>query len=92
MMIKVKALRPFKETLGGSDLEVDASEGTTVEGLVQQLVEEHPEFATQALDDGGGIDLTLSIMVAGRPGGEDDLSRPLEDGDEVVLFMPLAGG
>jgi molybdopterin converting factor small subunit len=90
--VKVKALRPFKETLGGGDLVVDVPEGTTVEGLVRHLVEEHPDFGPQALDEKGGIDLTLNIMVSGSPVGENDLSRSLVDGDEVMLFMPLAGG
>jgi len=92
MHIKVKALRPFKETLGGSDLEVELPEGTTVEGLVRHLVEEHPAFGPQAMDDEGGIDLTLNIMVSGRPIGEHDIGYVLEEGDEVMLFMPLAGG
>ena len=92
MHVKVKALRPFKETLGAADLEVELPEGTTVEELVHQLVEEHPDFGPQALDDEGGIDLTLNIMVSGRPIGENDLGIVLEEGDEVMLFMPLAGG
>ncbi len=92
MMVKVKALRPFKETLGAADLEVDLPDGTTVEGLVHQLVEEHPDFGSQALDDNGDIDLTLNIILSGRPVGEHDLGRPLKDGDEVMLFMPLSGG
>ncbi len=92
MRVKVKALRPFKETLGGSDLEVDLPDGTTIEGLVRHLVEQHPAFGPQALDDSGGIDVTLNIMVSGRPVGEHDLDNPLVEGDEVMLFMPLAGG
>nr|NIP36407.1 MoaD/ThiS family protein [Thermoplasmata archaeon]NIS13521.1 MoaD/ThiS family protein [Thermoplasmata archaeon]NIV80159.1 hypothetical protein [Thermoplasmata archaeon]NIW83976.1 hypothetical protein [Thermoplasmata archaeon]NIW90239.1 hypothetical protein [Thermoplasmata archaeon] len=87
MLVKVKALRPFKETLGGSDLVVDLPDGTTVEGLVRHLVERHPAFGPQALDDSGGIDVTLNIMVSGRPVGEHDLGNPLEEGDEVMLFM-----
>lgn len=92
MLVRVKALRPFRESLGAGDLEVDLPEGTTVEGLVRHLVEEHPDFGPQALNDEGGVDLTLNIMVSGRPVGEHDLGSPLVDGDEVMLFMPLAGG
>ena len=79
MKVRIKALRPFKETLGGSDHEVDLPEGTTVEGLVRHLVDKHPDFGPQALDGEGGIDLTLNIMVSGRPVGEDDLDCPLEN-------------
>ena len=92
MHIKVKALRPFKDALGAGDLEFDRPEGETIEGLIRYMIEQHPDFGPQALDDTGGIDVTLNIMVSGRPVGEGDLSRPLEDGDEVMLFMPLAGG
>ena len=92
MRIHVKALRPFKETLGAGDIEMDRPEGETVEGLIRHLVEEHPAFGPQALNDEGGIDVTLNIMVSGTPVGEHDLATPLEDGDDVMLFMPLAGG
>jgi len=86
LRIKIKALRPFKEALGAGDLEVERPEGETVEGLIRYLIEEHPDFGPQALD------VTLNIMVSGMPVGEHDLGRSLEDGDEVMLFMPLAGG
>ncbi len=92
MRIHVKALRPFKETLGAGDIELERPDGETVEDLIRHLVEEHPAFGPQALDDSGGIDVTLNIMVSGKPVGEHDLVKPLEDGDEVMLFMPLAGG
>lgn len=92
MLIRVKALRPFKEALGAGDIELERPEGETVEDLIRHLVAEHPAFGRHALDADGGIDLTLNIMVSGRPVGEHDLGRPLEDGDEVMLFMPLAGG
>ena len=92
MKITVKALRPFKEALGSGDLELERPEGETVEGLIRDLVEEHPAFKNHALDDNGNIDLTLNIMVSGRPVGENDLAVPLKDGDEVLLFMPLSGG
>jgi MoaD family protein len=92
MLVKVKALRPFRDTLGAGDLEVELPEGTTVEGLIRHLMEQHPDFGPQALDASGAIDVTLNIMVSGRPIGEHDLSHALVDGDEVMLFMPLAGG
>jgi molybdopterin converting factor small subunit len=92
MLVRVKALRPFKEALGSGDLELERPEGETLEALIRHLVEAHPGLGAHALDGRGGIDLTLNIMVSGRPVGEDDLGRPLEDGDEVLLFMPLAGG
>ena len=92
LKITVKALRPFKEALGSGDLELERPEGETVEGLIRALVEEHPAFRDHALDANGDIDLTLNIMVSGRPVGENDLDDPLKDGDEVLLFMPMSGG
>ena len=92
MLVKVKALRPFRDTLGAGNIELDRPEGETVEGLIRYLIEQYPDFEPQALDASGGIDVTLNIMVSGRPIGEHDLSNELVDGDEVMLFMPLAGG
>ncbi len=92
MRSHVKALRPFKETLGAGDIELERPEGETVEDLIRHLVEVHPDFGPQALDDEGGIDVTLNIMVSGKPVGEHDLAELLVDGDEVMLLMPLAGG
>ena len=92
MRITVKALRPFKEALGSGDLELERPEAETVEALIRALIEEYPAFRDHALDDNGNIDLTLNIMVSGRPVGENDLDSTLKDGDEVLLFMPLSGG
>lgn len=92
MRIKIKALRPFKEALGAGELELERPVGETVEGLIRHLIEEHPAFGPHALDEMGGIDVTLNIMVYGKPIGENDLAWPLQEGDEVMLFMPLAGG
>ena len=91
MLVKIKALRPFKAALGAGDLTLDRPLGETVEQLVRHLAEEHPAFAEQALEADGTVALTPNIMVSGSPVGEHDLSRPLEDGDEVLLFMPLSG-
>ena len=49
-------------------------------------------FAEHALEADGSIALTLNIMINGRRVGEGDLSRPLVEDDEVLLFMPLSGG
>ncbi len=92
MRIKVKALRPFKDALGYGDMELERPAGETIEGLIRSMAQDNPAFAEQALDHEGGIDLTLNIMVSGRPIGEHDLNKKLEDGDEVLLFMPLSGG
>ena len=92
MLIKIKALRPFKEALGGSELSLDRPEGETVEELIRALVSDHPDFADHALEEDGSISLTLNMMVSGRPVGEHDLSTELKEGDELLLFMPLAGG
>ena len=92
MLVKIKALRPFKEALGSGEMVLDRPAGETVEQLVRSLAGEYPAFAEHAIEPGGSIALTLNIMVSGRPVGEHDLARPLEDGDEVLLFMPLSGG
>ena len=92
MLVKIKALRPFKEALDASDMTLDRPEGETVEQLVRSLASEHPVFAEHAIKPDGSVALTLNIMVSGRPVGEHDLAQPLEDGDEVLLFMPLSGG
>jgi molybdopterin converting factor small subunit len=92
MQIRVKALRPFKEALGGGDLNLDRPEGETIEELIRALVADHPAFEEHALEKDGTISLTLNMMVSGKPVGEHDLSKTLEEGDELLLFMPLAGG
>jgi molybdopterin converting factor small subunit len=92
MHVRVKAMRPFSAALGATELELDRPEGTTVEGLVRSLCEERPAFAKEALDRDGRVALTLNMMVSGRPVGEHDLARELQDGDEVLMFMPLSGG
>ena len=91
-LVTVRALRPFKEALGAGELSVERPDGETLEGLVRALAEAYPAFAEHALDEGGGVALTLGIMVGGRPVGEGSLAEELEEGQEVLLFLPMSGG
>lgn len=92
MRILLKALRPFKEALDDGELVLDRPEGETLAELIRSLAGERPSFAKEVLEADGTITHALSIMVGGRPVTEDGMNEPLEDGDEVLLFMPLSGG
>lgn len=67
--------------------------GTTVEGLLQQLAREFPEFGRLALS-GETVSLDAIAVVVGDQALElaGGWQRPLRDGDLVVLLPAFSGG
>ncbi len=80
MKIRVKLMASLRSKLPpnaqGGQAEVAVEPGTTVEALLQRLS-----------IGGGHVHL---ILVNGAM--ERDRARALEDGDEVTVFPPVAGG
>jgi MoaD family protein len=94
MRVHVKVLLPMlAEALGGRVLDVELA-GETVSDLIQHLVARHGRKARKALyDNDGRLDPVIQILVNGeRWVMHDRLDTILQDGDDVMLLMMLAGG
>jgi len=88
MAIKVKALQPLSEKMGGNKLEMDWSGGTLGDLLSSLIKKNGPELEKEFTGEDGSFAYLVSIN--GRI--KRDLSTPIQDGDEIFFFTPLGGG
>ena len=94
MKVAVRSLGLIRQLLGAAEVDVTLSEGATFPDLLARLVEEKGDkFAPYARPTEGTAYAPLRIVINGR-----DLTpaqgreRVLADGDDVLIFLPIAGG
>ncbi len=93
--VRVRSVGLVKQLLGQGEMDVAVSEGTTVTGLLRVLAEEKSEkmapFAIEPTGPSGHA--PLRVMINGR-----DIQvlegrfTVLQEGDDVLIFVPIAGG
>ena len=94
MKVHLKMLLPvLPEAVGRKDLEVEFA-GETVNDLLDHLIARYGRKARQALlDDQGQLDPVVQVLLNGEEWiRHDQLDRALQDGDQVILMLMLAGG
>ena len=79
-MIQIKTFGIAREIVGGSVASVAISDGTSVQQVKQQLIEQHPALATIG---------TFRLAVNQAFAQNDDLVRV---GDEIAIIPPVSGG
>jgi molybdopterin synthase sulfur carrier subunit len=92
MMIRIRAFARFREVLG-DELCIDVPEGSTVTEVLGLLCDGRDEVRT-LLFDGDGALREYVILMKNRE--RIPLARAsaanVGEGDELVLFPPVAGG
>ena len=95
MTVKVRTIGLLKSLFGRGDLELVVPEGSTVADLLAKLAE---MFGDQVAvhfrePESEAVHPPLRVMVNGRDiavlGGRQ---AALQDGDEVLVLTPIAGG
>jgi molybdopterin converting factor small subunit len=81
MEVKVRLGAGLAKAAGTSHLRIELPEEATVAALLGRLEVLHPALTA-------GLESALPV-VRGEQAGAD---RPLADGDEVALLIPVAGG
>jgi MoaD family protein len=81
------------ETIGRKELRVEF-DGQTVSDLIEYLVARYGRPARQALyDRDGQLDPVVQILLNGEQWvTHDRLDTTLQEGDEVMLMVMIAGG
>jgi molybdopterin converting factor small subunit len=79
--VNVRFSAALAQTIGTPRLRLALADGATVGNLLDQLAAEQGALVNRLSH--------LVVAVAGRHVGRDE---PLQDGQEVVLVMPAAGG
>jgi molybdopterin converting factor small subunit len=96
MKITVKMGAPLSQVVGESKATLEMPDGATVAGVIDGLRTRYPEF--EAGLRGKGLRrpsdrVVYSLFVNARPVPFDRAETvPLRDGDQVYLFLPVAGG
>jgi MoaD family protein len=94
MKVHLKIFLPvLPEAIGHKELQVEFA-GETVNELIEHLIARYGRKARQALHDSEGqLDPVVQILLNGEQWvTHDRLDTVLQDGDDVMLMMMIAGG
>ncbi len=93
MEIELRTFATFRDAVGQKEVAMDVDgDRTTVGSVLATLEDEYDGLTGQLLED-GDIRPQLSILKNGREVIHmDGTETVLEDGDELSLFPPVAGG
>jgi molybdopterin synthase sulfur carrier subunit len=96
MKVKVRAFLTMKDVIGGqSSLELDLEEGTILSILEDLGKRFGASFVNQVFEPSGReLSGQVLVLLNGRNYSNlpEGLNTPLQDGDEVAIFPPIAGG
>jgi len=92
MMITIKAFARFREILG-SETTREVADGTTLAALIQEIARKNPKMKASLYDDDGTLRRYIILMQNKKRVNHSEVeSIVLNDGDEIALYPPVAGG
>jgi molybdopterin converting factor small subunit len=77
--------------LAGNNDVLEAS-GSTVGECIEQLIAQHPALGELIFYRDGQLQTFIEIYVNRKAAYPGELSRKVEDGDDIHLTMTIAGG
>jgi len=92
MMVHLKAFASFKDILG-KEKDVDIKEGSSVGELLEDLSSRNARLKDAVFDETGQL-RDYVILMKNRKSIEhmEGLNTKLNEGDEVAILPPVAGG
>ncbi len=92
MKLSINLLKPFSGAVGERKLSIDFT-GSTIEDLVKDLVNRYPKLKNEIYNKDEKITDYLSMFVNDKPISVlDGMNTKLQNGDELIFFMPVSGG
>ncbi|HUI39723.1 MAG TPA: ubiquitin-like small modifier protein 1 [Methanothrix sp.] len=92
MRVHVRAFANFREILG-RDLSVDMKDGSTIGDILDDLSSSRQQLRSAIFDESGQVREYVIIMKNRKDvSALQGLKTVLEDGDEVAILPPVAGG
>jgi molybdopterin synthase sulfur carrier subunit len=93
MQIELRFFANFREAVGSKTVRREYDDVETVGDVLRAIESEWPELEGDILDGSGEIKPQLSVLKNGREVLHlDGPATPLEDGDTLSVFPPVAGG
>src|SRR3990172_6949923 len=91
--VKVKYFAEIKDITQKKEDLLSMKPGSTIKDIVARLSEAYGEnFRTRILPDDMRLKDDYTILLNGESVDFPDSGKLLEDGDEVVILPPIAGG
>lgn len=92
MKINVKFYSFIKDAAGTGKESLEINEGTTLAGLIDFLISKYGEKFKEIILKEGRLNPHIKIFCSEKLINENYLSLLMEDGDEILIFPPVAGG
>ena len=96
MKINVRTVAALKDLIGRGEWETSLPQGSTVGDLLASVAATYGTKVSLLLADAGGKAVyppQLRVLVNGADiGALDGRETELKDGDDVLMFAPIAGG
>ena len=92
MTVKIRFFARFRELLG-NDIITDVDKGKMFTPLIATIAQKNPEGYAAIFDENGAFREFVILMKNGkRVDIADAAQTPVDDGDEIAVFPPVAGG
>lgn len=92
MKLTIKFLRPFKDMIGKSELDLDIKV-QTLNDLIKILVEEYPKLEKEFFIEKDKFTEYVCIFLNDKPiSAFNLLDTKLKNGDNLLFFIPVSGG
>lgn len=92
--MKVNFYATYRAIVGQKTIEFNIPAGSTVQQLVDMIIEQYPDFDGQLLDENGDLYRHIHIFINGRDTYylPQDLNTILKPQDKIDIFPPVGGG
>jgi len=92
--VKVSFYATIRAIVGAKTLEIDLPEGSSIQELLDRLIERCPPLAEKLLDPDGKLSRSIQVFVDGRSASHlpDGLETKLRDDQAVDIFPAVGGG
>ncbi len=92
--MKINFYATLRQVVGGKTVELTTRPGTTVQAILEALLERYPGLRPQMYAPDGQLYRHVHVLVNGRDVQylEDGLATPLASADTVNIFPAVGGG